>query len=107
EVHKSSLDERNATPRPSSLPLPALSLLIQQMTSAQSARATAHQAYLRFSQNLTATYAGQLEFQMALLQKIEPGREKQAIPMVLPPGNDSHSGHDPVPSPVAFDRDKC
>src|SRR5439155_16558509 len=86
---------------------PALVPLIQQITSAQSAKTAAHQAYLRFSQNLAEIYAGQLEFQMALLQEIEPGRKTQAIPTDLPPGNDSHSGHDPVRSLAAFDRNQC
>ncbi len=106
EVQGSSFNERNASDR-SSFSCPVLVPLIQQMASAQSAKIAAHQAYLRFSQNLAETYAGQLEFQMALLQEIEPGRKTQAIPTDLPPGNDSHSGHDPVPSPVAFPRDQC
>jgi len=86
---------------------PALTLMIQQMTSAQSAVSAAHQEYLRFSKKLTETYAGHLEFQMALLDRTKLRSEAQRLPIESGPGNDLHSKCDLPGLSVAFDRSQC
>jgi PfaB family protein len=50
----------SSEPAPSSLP--------EQMTASSAARAEAHASYLRFSQNLLQTMAGQLSLQMSLAE---------------------------------------
>jgi len=69
---------------------------IRQAEAAANARAEVHEAYLRFSENITQTISENLGFQMSLVEAMK-----------------SHSGQEeasPKPkidTPVAFDRDMC
>jgi 3-oxoacyl-(acyl-carrier-protein) synthase/3-hydroxymyristoyl/3-hydroxydecanoyl-(acyl carrier protein) dehydratase len=85
----------------------AISLLIQQMASAQDAKAAAHQAYLRLSQNLAETYAGQMEFQMALLKENPSAPQLIDFQAEARPANRLSRGDEAPCLPAAFDRAQC
>jgi PfaB family protein len=82
--------------------------LTQQLASARSATAAAHEAYLRFSHNLTQVFAGYLEHQGSALQNL--GRpetlawpDKSVGPTRLSP----LATHYSPGVPVALNRDQC
>ncbi|MBY0525900.1 MAG: hypothetical protein K2R98_21080 [Gemmataceae bacterium] len=82
---------------------PAMDPLLRQLTATATAKGEAHEAHLRFSQNLTQSLSSQLAVQMALLQSLGavdpdllPTPEEPPTPQVVDAG----------PKP-AFDRAMC
>jgi len=83
---------------------PATEPLLRQLTATATARAEAHEAHLRFSQNITQSLSSQLALQMSLLQALGA-----VDPVLTPPA------HEPAPAapvigvepPPAFDRARC
>jgi 3-oxoacyl-(acyl-carrier-protein) synthase/3-hydroxymyristoyl/3-hydroxydecanoyl-(acyl carrier protein) dehydratase len=97
----SSADDRSSQ---FSVSDPQSSILHSQFStllSAQAAKTAAHEAFLRFSQNLTQTYAGHLEFQMSLLKKFPATAVSQTLSVQPNRANDCR-----FPA-MAFDRDQC
>jgi 3-oxoacyl-(acyl-carrier-protein) synthase/3-hydroxymyristoyl/3-hydroxydecanoyl-(acyl carrier protein) dehydratase len=97
EYRASNMDDGASVLGPRSCILnPLTSVLV----STQAAKAAAHEAFLRFSQNLTQTYAGHLEFQMSLLKEFPPTPVTRAISVQSNRANGLRQA-------VAFDRDEC
>ena len=89
-------------------------LLTQQMVGSRSATAAAHEAYLRFSQNVSQAFADCLKFQMPLLHAAGPALDvisenREWREALVPPSSilDPQSWACPTATSIAFDRTKC
>ncbi|MBW1790243.1 MAG: type I polyketide synthase, partial [Deltaproteobacteria bacterium] len=69
---------------------------IRKAEAATDARAKAHEAYLKFSQNITHTISENLRLQMSLVEAMKPDSGKEKVSPPFEPD-----------IPVAFDRNMC
>jgi 3-hydroxymyristoyl/3-hydroxydecanoyl-(acyl carrier protein) dehydratase/3-oxoacyl-(acyl-carrier-protein) synthase len=94
------------------LPIPLESVIVQ-MQAAQAAKTSAHEAYLRFSQNLSRTYSDLLEYQMNILEVSPAERIRDQGSKIENRPERSHTGlpyldpHSSILDPPCFDRPAC